>query len=625
MTKVHHSKETELPRPRLRVRGVVLVLAVACVLFSVTVLAIQPGALSETLAMFWKDKILFPLNGFPICVVLLLAYCAFGDPFIAAGVGGLIVNLMSYVNLVKTDCRNDPFVPGDFALIREAMNAAGEYTLDLHWGVLLGILALSAACFVTTHFVRAEKPRWYVRVAGALVLLGGFCASIPVVYRKTGFYELRGNGMDKANVPEVFRLCGFPYCFLHNYDLYSVEKPEGYDAEEMEALAASARSEYTEPAVRPNVIFLMCEAYTDLSDEEVFDYAEADNPTYGFHVLASSDRARSGHIVVSNFGAGTANTEFDVLTGIQTNMLSSTANTSAFRVLRKSINALPRAYARAGYATYFMHPGYRWFYNRENVYRYFGVEELVFNEVYTDADKKGTMISDKAFLEHLTADLSTRLSTETPLFAYAVTIQNHQAYPYSKYGFEPEQPPLKTSISDESTETLSVYLEGVRDSTAMLTELCDWLDSREEPILLVFYGDHRPTLGQDYAAYRELGLSVGKTDSAESILSTYETPYLIWANEAYAPYCDFDAAELPETLSSNYLGAAVYELTGMTGLDPYFDTLAEYRRTLPVISHDCWLDVDGTLLTALDDAQSAVPDLLAQWKYYRLKDEVLFD
>ena len=127
-------------------------LAAACVLCSLSVIAIQPGSLAETLSMFWKDKLLFLLNGFPVCVVIVLCYFALGNPFAAAGLGGLLVNLMSYVNLVKTDCRNDPFVPADFTLLREAMNAAGEYTLNLHWDILLGILALSAGCFLLAYF-----------------------------------------------------------------------------------------------------------------------------------------------------------------------------------------------------------------------------------------------------------------------------------------------------------------------------------------------------------------------------------------------------------------------------------------------------------------------------------------
>ena len=600
----------------------VISLLAAWGLLFLTVLMIQPGGVTETLRMFWQDKLLIPLNAFPILAVLLVCYWLLGNPFAAAGTAGLIVNLLSYVNLVKTDCRNDPFIPADIGLVREAVNAAGEYTLNLHIGTLAGILALGALCFLLAAVFRVKHPRWQVRVIGAVAVLGAFVWSVPKVYQSVELYTPRGENLSKSNVPEVFRLCGFPYCFLHNYDLYPIEKPEGYQKSTVEQWAEEDAAEYTKPGVQPNVIFIMCESYSDLSDEDVFQYAEEDNPMYGFHRLAASERARSGHIVVSNYGAGTANTEFDVLTGIQTNMVSPN-NVSSFRVIHKSINALPWDYQAAGYETYFTHPGYSWFYNRDNVYKFLGMEERVFNGTYTDADRKGTMISDQAFYEHLTATLDEKLRGDKPLFAYGVTIQNHQAYPYSKYGFEPEKPPLSTTISDSAMETLSVYLEGVRDSTAMLEKLCDYFDSREEPILLVFYGDHRPALGQDYGVYRELGLMTGETDSSEDILDTYKTPYLLWANKAYAPDCDFDSLELPETISSNFLGAAVYELTGMTGTDPYFDTLEELRRSLPVISHGVYVDGTGAVSTETTDSQEEVLRRLAWWKYYRLKDEPL--
>ena len=624
--KKSHKLNSGHRRPiKLSAFGTVLVLVCTCVLFTLTVLMIQPGMLSDTLRALWSDKLLIPLNVFPVCVVIVLCYCLTGNAFSAAGIGGLIVNLLSYVNLIKTDCRNDPFVPADCGLIREAVNAAGEYNLNLHWGIVVIMLMMSAVCFLLAWFTEAKKPRWYVRGAMALALIAVFGVSMAKVYQNTELYNQRGTeieGLTKSNVPEVFRLCGFPYCFLHNYNLYSIEKPKGYQKSQVEEWIQSDEQSYSQPEVQPNIIFVMCEAYSDLADEDVFEYTEEDNPLHGFHVLAESPRARSGHIAVSNFGAGTANTEFDVLTGIQTNMVSPT-NISSFRVLHKSINALPWDYQQAGYSTLFTHPGYSWFYNRENVYQFLGMEKRIFDESYTQEDRKGTMISDDAFAEHLIGELDQRLGGEKPLFAYGVTIQNHQSYPYAKYGFEPEKPPISMTISDDAMETLSVYMEGVRDSTAMLTKLCEYLDSREEPVLLVFYGDHRPTLGQDYGVYRELGVPVGEDDTWEHVLKTYETPYLIWANEAYAPYCDFDALELPETISSSYLGAAVYELTGMSGMDPYFDTLNSLRRSLPVINHDVYLNTAGNVIAELSKEQENQITQLYWWKYYRLKDETL--
>lgn len=65
--------------------GTVLVLAFACVLFTLTVLAIQPGLLPDTLAAFWEDKLLIPLNIFPVCVVLIVCYCLTGNAFSRPG------------------------------------------------------------------------------------------------------------------------------------------------------------------------------------------------------------------------------------------------------------------------------------------------------------------------------------------------------------------------------------------------------------------------------------------------------------------------------------------------------------------------------------------------------------
>ena len=237
----------------------VISLLAAWGLLFLTVLMIQPGGAADTLKMFWQDKLLIPLNAFPILVVLLVCYWILGNPFAAAGTAGLIVNLLSYVNLVKTDCRNDPFIPADISLVREAVNAAGEYTLNLHIGILAGILILSALCFLLAAMFRVKHPKWQVRLVGAVAVLGTFVWSMPKVYQSVELYTPRGENLSKSNVPEVFRLCGFPYCFLHNYDLYPIEKPEGYEKATVEQWAAEDAAEYTKPGVQPNVIFIMCE------------------------------------------------------------------------------------------------------------------------------------------------------------------------------------------------------------------------------------------------------------------------------------------------------------------------------------------------------------------------------
>ena len=594
---------------RLPMWGAALVLLAGALLFTAAALLIQPGSISVRLHSFAAQPLLLVLNLLPALLGSLFLWCLCGNPFFAAAGAGLIVDLLSYVNLIKTGCRNDPLVPADLSLLREALTATQDYALDLHPKLLAGIVLLAAAVGVLGFFFRCSKPRWPFRAAGAAAVCLAGVLAMSGLYTNDALYARLAPGVDKANVPLTYESCGFPYCFLANFGRYTVKKPADYFPEEAERLAQSDEKTYTAPQVQPNVVFVMCEAFSDLSDEPVFSWTPEDDPLYGFRQVADSDRAVSGHLIVNNFGAGTANTEFDVMTGIATEQLGVN---SAFRAVRRNLNSLPRAFARAGYEAYFLHPGYRWYYNRESVYGYLGIEDCVFADAFSVGDYKGPTVSDAAFLDRLISDLGTRLSGDAPVFAFGVTIQNHQSYTYTKYG---EVPPVPTNavLTAQEEEALSVYLQGVRDSSAMLLRLTEYLDRLDEPVLLVFWGDHRPALLENYGVYRALGLSMDG-------LEAYQTPYLLWANRTYAASCDFSALELAETINANYLGAAVYELAGLSGLDPYFDELEDVRRALPVAAHGVYLTADGTALTP---AQNRLLERMAQWAYYRIKDEKL--
>lgn len=123
----------------------------------------------------------------------------------------------------------------------------------------------------------------------ALVVLAVFGASMVKVYPSGDIYDRRGVGtvkVSKSNVPEVFRLCGFHTAFC-TIQLVSGRKT-GPDIRktQVETLIEQDAQHYVQPKVQPNVLFLMCESYSDLSDADVFAYTEEDDPMHGFHVLA---------------------------------------------------------------------------------------------------------------------------------------------------------------------------------------------------------------------------------------------------------------------------------------------------------------------------------------------------
>ena len=601
-----------------------LYLLISLAILAVTVY-LQPGSAANTLRNFLHDPRLLALNLLPILALFGLLYALLGNLFYAGSVTALVFHLLSLVNLIKVECRKDPLVPPDFGLLSEAVTATGEYQLNLHPGRIALILVFAAVLLVLGLKLK-RRPRLLSRLVIALAAVGCMTGAMLTVYPSKDLYSDvigRIEGLNYTNVPKVFDETGFLYCFLHNVGLYEVEKPAGYDRAEAE-LWASETDEPGDP-LRPSVIFVQCEAFSDVFDSPAFTYAPEDNPMYLYHRVAESPRAISGRIVVSNFGAGTANTEFDVLTGMQTNMLNSTP-TSALRVLHKNTPSLARVFGSQGYGNWFMHPGERWFYNRESAYHYFGLHNQTFREDFPSLSYKGSWPSDDCFRQELIRNYEAR-TDGAPWFAFTVTVQNHQAYPWSKYSFRVPDAQLGVSVSDGALENLSVYAEGIRDSSKMLLDLTEYFDQQAEPVLLVFWGDHLPAMGANFGAYREIGLPIGDETDLAAALDTYSTPYLIWANRAFDDAWGFraraEALELPagDRLSDIYLGALVYELLDMKGTDAYLDFLCRARRALPVICMGRYALPDGTLTDALTPEQQAVEDKLHRWTYYRVVDE----
>ena len=585
-------------------------------------IALQPGDFFASFENIWSRPYLMLLNWLPVFLTAAVGSLLLGNVWWGSGIAALLWPALSYVNLLKIEGREDAFVPADLGLIREGFNSAAEYSLELHLPWLIGFL-LFGLLLIAAGFFLGSKLRWQWRALGGGLAVALCVLSMVFIYPSKAIY----NGYkvpNMYNIPSVFNTLGFNYCFLYNFNLYPIDKPEGYRKGDVQGWIEEYTTEPVAPATKPNIVMVMGEAFSDLANAAVFDWAtEQENPIHLYNQLAQSGQAICGHINVSNIAAGTANTEFDVLTGMPTTMIGETT-TSSFRVVRNDLPTIASVLKEQGYENRFLHPGNSWFYNRNNVYRYFGIEQQTFREAFDmETDTVGGMITDAAFLRQLKAELE---AGADPQFFYGVTIQNHQTYNYAKYPDPTADVPLKTAISADAMEYLSVYLRGTQDTAKMIYELAQYLDASEEPTLLVFFGDHLPNLGPDYLTYRELGLPMGSTASAEETFAAYETPFMIYANKAYCQENDFTAAaaalELGEDplINSNYLGAMTLELAGWQGLDPYFDFLNDARRVLPAFrAETAAYRIDGKFTDQRTPQAHQIIRKIDHWEYYRLK------
>ena len=597
----------------------------------ITLLALwcQPNALRSVLSVFRAQPLLIVLNALPVGLVLLAFACLFRNVFFGAAITNFLVCALSIANRIKIEVRDEPVFPRDFALLKEVGQAMNSYTISYPVAAIAVVVGITALLVTLGVFIGGQ-PFPLARLRGWLGRLLGCAASIAVlaglivtVYASNDLY----NSFRVSNayyIPSVFNELGFPYCFCHQFTTYPVDRPEGFSRSEAEAWESAPSTVGQGKDV--HVVMVMNEAFSDLTDSPAFDYGEEDDPLSNLHALEADPHALSGHLVVPGFAGGTANTEFDVLTGIQTNALSA-STTSSFRVVNRNLESLFRVFDADGYATSFFHPGDDWFYNRENVYRWLGAERTLFADEMEAVEYKGRWVTDDYMSDLITNELESAVSAGELLFHYTTTIQNHMSYTADKYGEGYEFPPvpLTISVSDEVETMLRVYTEGVRDADAMLGRLVDTFSAQEEPVVLVYFGDHLPYLGDNQLGYQALGL----TQEADwDALRSYETPYVIWANDAAAETLDWDAVaealDLPETISASFLGAAVLELTGRGEETPWFAFLNALRRVSPVVQKQTCVLADGSTVSPLD--AGAVPDALEDslrqwrcWSYYKLR------
>lgn len=596
---------------------------------AVTLLALwcQPIAIGSVLGILLRNPLLIILNGLPVGLLLLVCAFLLRNVFYGAALANFLVGALSVANRIKIEVRDEPVFPRDFSLLKEAFSAAGEYSIAYPVKFILLIFLLTAVfLFLGLIFKPAPCPSprlrgWKGSLLGAAGSLGLLALLIVTLYASDGLY----NSLPTTNpyrLSVVFNETGFPYNFCHQFTTYLVDKPQNFSKSQAESWETG---DLPGQGADVSVIMIMDEGFSDITDAAAFAYGAADDPLANLHALQKSPHAITGHLVVPGFAGGTANTEFDVLTGMQTNALSATA-TSAMRVVNRDLDSLFRVFSRDGYHTSFFHPGYDWFYNRENVYRWLGAEETRFIDEMENPDYKGTWVTDDYMAGLIEDAFRSSADQGLPLFHYTTTIQNHMAYTIDKYGEEYTFPAVQTNatLSPDTETQLAVYVEGVRDADAMLGRLTDYFTGRKEPVVLVFWGDHLPHLGDGQLGYKELGIDVFSATEGQGNLTAYKTPYVIWANDAAAEALDWDnavqALDLPEdrVISAAYLGAVTLELTGRREESPWFSFLNEMRRELPVVQNQICVPMDASAGMTPTETQIRLLEKWRNWSYYKL-------
>ena len=381
------------------------------------------------------------------------------------------------------------------------------------------------------------------------------------------------------------------------------ETPEGVagtDAEPPEPEAPAAEETPAPEPVRPTVIFWMSESFFDLTALPGVSFAEDPLPT--FHTLQKT--SPHGRFLSNTYAGGTGYVEMEVLTGLCSAFLKEADNLTDLPDARyAALPCVTDVLRNCGYAADFLHAYNDKLYNRRWIYHALGFENTWFEEDFPEgAERKGGYLSDLALTEELLRRHGERAGA-APEFYFVISMENHQPYSPGLYGDANDVSMEAEGLNGEEAETLRTYACAARDADAALARLIEYFNETGEPLLLVFWGDHKPNLRVgDGTVYESLGLadsSVTTDWSTETLAEMLSTDWLIWSN-----YAELPAVEEPE--SCTLLGLRALRCLGFE-LTDWWQWLD--RRVAPdylLYRARLFAARDGTLYDAIPEERAAM-------------------
>ncbi|MFR2891988.1 LTA synthase family protein [Peptoniphilus grossensis] len=569
-----------------------------------------------------RSPLVLLLNFIPIFLTGILFQGIFGRRRFALILNSLFYLIFFTVHRTKVIYRNARFRVSDLALSFEALKMSQNSYKPDSTSIIIFIVSLIILIFLS-RFFKSEKLRVRDRLMGILSIIISSLLLFNFVYSKDKIYNSLPLNGNVFNLIDHFNSKGFNYTFLFNLKKSFVRPPEGYDKKEMEKRERVDHGEdisVIKYNPRPNIIWIMGEAFTDLSQDEHFSFAPGNDPNENFKKLQKNS-IMHGRIVTPSFGGGTGDTEFDALTGALT-IDCAPDESFAFNAIKRDVSSLPSLFNTIGYKTMAFHPGFAWFYGRQDVYPKLGFKDNFFLENIDQPEMKGGYVSERQFSEIFrNRFLEALKNSDEPIFSYGLDIQNHGPYFYDKYGKNlPYQ--CTVSLSEEAANNFGSYFLGVKDMDIMLGEVYDMIMSLDEPTIMVFYGDHLPGLGNDPSAFDEIGIKLSH-DDLEKEIEFYSTPYVIVANESGRAFLNRENVEIQDgnAVSANYLASMVLDMLNYNKVDNFFIYNSEMRKKLPIISRNFIFDGVNTYPRneVKGEAKEAYEDY-KKYEYYRINE-----
>lgn len=479
----------------------------------------------------------------------------------------LILGIVNGIILVN---RMTPFTVKDLSNFQDGLTIVTNYFTTTT--IILGIVAIVAIILGIIVLYRKtpklkEKINYKKTIAIVAVIFVAMAGTIQVGM-KVGILDTFF-----GNLAYGYRDNGVPYSFMVTWMHTGISKPADYSAEQTKNIFKNGelgkdniytpgKDDDTDVKHKPNILFLQLESFIDPTQVKGFEFSQDPVPNYRELMKEYS----SGYLTVPSVGAGTANVEFEVMTGISAKFFG--PGEYPYKGILKEVTceATPYNLKQLGYSAHAIHNHRGAFYGRNKVFANMGFDTFTCLEYMNNVMKTPKNWAKDAILTEQI--INAMESTKNQDYIYTISVQGHGRYPDEQLLENPLISVTKAP-SEEERWAYEYYANQVYEMDLFVKELTDTLANYDEDVVLVMYGDHLPAL-----------------DMTEDIMkngSMYQTQYIIWDNFG---------------MKKKDMNLATYELTAevmdrldisvgmMTKYHQNYRNSKNYKSNLKALSYD---------------------------------------
>lgn len=466
----------------------------------------------ESFQFITKTPLVFFYNSFIVFASLTLVYLFKRRGFARVLICSLWI-ILGIINGIVLSNRVTPFGFADLAVVSDLMTMLKTYVSPLMAVlIIIGVILFVFVCSIIYAKGPIYKGKQH-RLVSLISILAIVFMAIPFI---TSLAQERNVVASYfTNIAQGYKDYGFVYAFSSGVVNRGMNKPNRYDEEVIAALQEAVASEKAVTTVTsengPNIITVLLESFVDPNEFNFMTYSK--DPTPFFHYL--EDHFSSGYLQVPVVGAGTANAEFEILTGMKLQYFGTGEYPYKTILKETDCESVAAVMKSLGYGTHAVHNNGGKFYSRDNAFSMMGFDNFISKEMMdiTSFTPTGGWAEDSILAQEI---IKTLTCTENqPDFTYGITVGSHGAYPEDSivdnpycevYGLE----------SEEETNKWTYYMHQINKTDQFLQDLCTGLNALGEDTIVVFWGDHLPTMGLE--------------DSDMVSGDIYKTKYVTWNN-----------------------------------------------------------------------------------------------